>query len=302
MTQLEKILKRREEERLRKEEKARIKEEKRLAKEEEKKKKHKKALRKRQNRRAYKKRRAVELEERKQKGDKFAWHMVVIMKNQKRVKRLGATWWKTDAFQIYSDAIEENKASVLCPVEIHETDTKLQKKGVSSIDMKYEILVVQKTNTPEDNVKKFRNEEGKFIDNVIVDNENYKIIAKHDWLVEEKFNVYGFHPKKARKDAHYILNEMLLKDSCRDNVKRVFTFNNKLVIQYDTDFDFVTCKTDEEAERLYTILEKNVNKPKKNKFILFTGKLNKHLSTWFLNELEKKTGWERESCKRIHGL
>lgn len=302
MTQLEKILKKREEEKLRKEEKARIKEEKRLAKEKEKKERHKKVLKKRQNKRAYKKRRAAQLEERREKGDKYAWHMVVIMKNGKRIKRLGATWWKTDAYKIYSEAIEENEKNVLCPVKIHETDTKLQKKGVSSINMKYEILIVQKTNNPEDNVKKFRNEDGKLIDNIIVDNENYKIIAKHDWLVEETFNVYGFHPKKERKDIHFILDEMVLKNSCRDNVKRVFIFNNKVVIQYDSDFDFITCKTDDEADRLYTILEKKVNKPKKNKFILFTGKLNKHLSTWFLNELEKKTGWERESCWRIHGL
>lgn len=302
MTQLEKAVKKLEEKKLKQLEKERIKEEKRIAKEEEKKKKHKKLLKKRQNQRAYKKRRAVELEERKSKGDKFAWHMVVIMKNGKRIKRLGATWWKTDAYKIYSDAIEENEKTVLCPVKIHETSEKQQKKGVSSINVKYEILLVQKTNNPENNVKKFRNDDGKLIDNIIVDDDSYKIIAKHDWKIEEKFNVYGFHPEKGRKDIHFILDDLLLKNVCRDNIKRVFTYNNKVVIQYDSDFDFITCKTDDEADRLYTILEKTVNKPKKNKFILFTGKLNRHLSTWFLNELEKKTGWERETCKRINRL
>ena len=300
MTQLEKLLKKREEERLKKEERERKKEEKRLAKEADKKLKRKKLLRKRQNKRAYKKRREAQLAERREKGDKYAWHMVVIMKNKRRVKRIGASWWKTDAYKMYTDAIEENKSNILCPVEVHETSTKQQKNGNTLLDIKYEIMIVQKTNTPEENVKKFRNDEGKFIDNIIVDDDSYKIIAKQDWYIEEKFNVYGLHPKKARKDAHYILNEILLKDSNRDNIKRVFTYNNKLVIQYDSDFDFVTCKTDDEAERLYTILEKKVNKPKKNKFILFTGKLNKNLSTWFLNEMEKKTGWERDSCKRIN--
>ena len=227
--------------------------------------------------------------------------MIVIMKNKKRIKRIGTTWWKTAAYEIYNNAIEENQSNVICPVEIHETTNGIPKDGNSTIDMKYEIMIVEKIDEDEDKVKKFRNEDGKFIDNIITDS-NYKILAKHSWLIEEKFSVYGFHPKKQRKDAHYILNEMILKDSCRDNTKRIFLYNNKVVIQYDTDFDFITCKTDKEAERLYDILEKKVNKPKKNKFILFTDKLNKHMSTWFLNELEKKTGWSREACKRIHAL
>lgn len=301
MTQLEKILKRREEERLKKEEKERIKAEKKAEKERLKKIEHKKKLRKKQNKRAYKKRREAQLEERRKNHDKFAYYMIVIMKNRKRVKRIGTTWWKTDAYNIYNNAIEENESSVICPVEIHETANGIPVDGSSTIDIKYEIMIVEKIGKDEDKVKKFKNEDGKFIDNVIIDSD-YKIIAKHNWLVEEKYSVYGFHPKKQRKDAHYILEEMLLKNSCRDNTKRVFLYNNKIVIQYDTDFDFITCKTDKEAERLYDILEKNVKKQKKNKFILFTDKLNKNMTTWFLNEMEKKTGWTREACKRIHAL
>lgn len=301
MTQLEKILKKREEERLKKEEKERIKAEKKAERERLKKIEHKKRLRKKQNKRAYKKRRAVQLEERRKKHDKFAYYMIVIMKNKKRIKRIGTTWWKTDAYEIYNKAIEENEASVLCPVQIHETTDGIAIDGNSTIDMKYEIMIVEKVSEEENKVKKFKNEDGKFIDNVIIDSD-YIIITKHDWMVEEKFSVYGFHPKKQRKDAHFILDEMLLKDSCRNNTKRVFLYNNKVVIQYDNDFDFVTCKTDKEAERLYDILEKKVNKPKKNKFILFTDKLNKNMTTWFLNELELKTGWTREACKRIHAL
>jgi hypothetical protein len=301
MTQLEKLLQKREKERLKKEEIERKIAEKKAEKERLKKIKHKKMLKKKQNRRAYVKRRAVQLEERKKNNDKYAYYMVVIMKNKRRIKRIGTTWWKNDALEMYNNAIEENKSSVLCPVEIYETADGRPINGSSTIDMKFEIMLVEKVGKDEEKVKKFRNEDGKLIDNVIVDSD-YKIVAKHDWLVEEKFSVYGYHPKKQRKDAHFVLNEMLLKDYGRDNTKRVFIYKNKLVIQYDSDFDFVTCKTEGEAERLYDILEKAVKKDKKNKFILFTDKLSRGMSTWIINELEKKTGWRRESCKRIHVL
>ena len=41
---------------------------------------------------------------------------------------------------------------------------------------------------------------------------------------------------------------------------------------------------------LYDILEKAVKKLKQNKYILFTDKLNRRLSTWIIDELQNKTG------------
>lgn len=269
-----------------------------------KKKEHVRKLRRKQNKRAYAKRRKLVLDDKAKNNDKYAWYMVVIMKNRKRIKSIKRTWWKNTAFDVYNDAIKKNESSVLCPIEITETTDGIKKGGKKTVDMKYEILIVEKlgNNTEEsDKIRKFRNEEGKFIDNVIVD-DNYKIIAKHDWKVEEKFVVYGFHPKKNRKDAHYILDELLLKDCSRENLKRVFIYANKLIIQYDSDIDFVKCKTHEEAQRLYDILEKAVKKEKKNRFILFTDRLTRHMSTWILNELEKKTGWDRAKCERVDSL
>ena len=299
MTQLEKLLKRREEDRLKKLERERIKAEKKAEREKIKKLARKKMLKSKQNKRAYKKRRAIILKEKAKNNDKYAYYMVVIMKNGKRVKRIGTTWWRNDAFDMYNEAVEENHSSVLCPLKIVETTYGKAQDGKYTKSMKYEIMIVEKVGEEEDKVSKFRDEEGKFIDNVITDSD-YKIIAKDEWLVEEKFSVYGYHPKKNKKDAHFILNEMVLKDACRDNVKRVFLFHDKIVIQYDTDFDFIVCKTKDDAERLYDILEKKVIKLKKNKFILFTDKLTKFMTTWFLNEMEKKTGWRRDLCKGLY--
>ena len=285
-----------EEKRIREEKKAekeRIKAEKLKQKKEEKRLKHKKKMKSIQNKKYYAKKRNAVLEQREKNGDFRSYHMVVIMKNHKKVKRIGASWWKADAFEKYNEAVKKNMEEVKFPVKFTEVNNEAE-----LTPLKYEIMIVQR-NDEEDNETRLRNENGEFVENVIVDNSNYRIIAKHDWYVEDNFNVYGYHPKKDRKDFKFIANEMILKDNCIENIKRIFIYNNKLVIQYNDDFDFVICKTVKEAERLHDALMKYVGK---QKYIFFTGHLNKNLSTEFLNKLEEKTGWTRETCKRIHTL
>lgn len=302
MTQLEKILKRREEERIKKEEREKKRAEKKAEKERIKKEKHKKILRHRQNQRYQKKLRAKREKEREINGDKLSWYRVIITKNHKMVKSLGMVRLKSNAYTTYHNAIQENQNNVLCPILVNEVDSNtMAKTNKPLIDTKYEIMIIEKIKDKSDKPTKLKNENGKFVNNVIT-NGCYKIIEKHDWLVEETYNVYGYNPKYDRKDCHFILDKILLKDLSPTNTKRIFIYNNRVVIQRDDDFDFITCKNGEEADRLYDVLDKKVNIPKRNKYVYFTGQLNSKLSSWFLNELEKKTGWTRQSCKRIHAL
>ena len=75
--------------------------------------------------------------------------------------------------------------------------------------------------------------------------------------------------------------------------------DNKLIIHRDSDFDFVLCKNKNECLRLYNALESNINK--KNKFVIFSGYLVDSRKTWLYNELEKKTGWDRETLYKKKG-
>ena len=221
--------------------------------------------------------------------------MIVIMKNYKKKKRLAFTWWMTDAFEKYNQYIEENRKNVRYPIKISETNEKKQKKGIKSTNTLYEIMILQKTND-EQYPAKFRNEYGKFVDNVIIDNSDYNIIAKDEWYVEETFHVYGYHPIKDRKTFCFILNNIILKNNNKENIKRIFTYKNKLIIQYNSDIDMVSCKTAGEAKRLYSELYKSVDD---KKYILFTGTLyTKNMSTWVLNKIEEKTGRARKACYR----
>lgn len=284
----------RERKRAEREEKKRQKE---LAKKEEKRKKHHKVMRSRQNRRYYKKKRKAVLAEHEKIGDVYAYHMVLIMRNNCVVERIGAAWWRSTAYKIYNEAIKKNREEVKFPLQITEQATIGKTEVRTAQKEKYEIMIVQKIKEGENHISHFRDEYGKLVEHVIInDKESHVIVDKDAWYVPETFKVYGYHPVRDRKDFDFILNEMVLNRDKHTDIRRVFTYLNKLIIQYDLDFDFVTCKTKDEAKRLYNTLEKYVGE---TDYVFFTGTLNSTEQTnRLLNKMEEKTGWTRIQLKR----
>ena len=273
----------------RKEEKARIKKEKEDEKKRIKKIEHLKKLRKKQNRRAYLKRRKAELEKRKENGDEFGYFSIYITKNKKRVKFLGCSWWKTDAYKIYNGAIEKNKSNTIFP-KTYSTDRR--KGSHTKKDLYYEIILVKKVQDGEKTANSFRNKDGKFIESIITDWENHKIIDKHDWFLEETFAIYGYHPKKDRKTYSFIMNKFLVEqEDCADEMKKIMVFKNRVIIQYTDDFDFITCFDNKQARKLYDMLQKDAIRLKM-KYVAFMGQTK---STKWIDKIEEKTGWNRNS-------
>jgi hypothetical protein len=290
----DKLKREREEREARKAERERKRKEKEKEREKEKlrrkRERHHKVVRSRQNRRYYKKVRAKQLKERAKNGDVYGYYMILLMKNRKRMGKIGIARWKTEAYRKFNESVSENREHVKFPVKIYES-------GNSGKTWKsdYEIIIVQKVEPNSDNSTYIRNNNGKFVEHVITDNDKYIILDKAEWYVEEKFNVYGYHPIKDRKSFDFIMDNIILKDIERDTARRIFTFKNKLVVQYDTDFDFITCKTPKEAERLYDAIQKETDG---NPYLLFTGQLAKDMHRWFVDEMVEKTGWDRSACTR----
>lgn len=292
LLEIEAERKRKREERLKK------KAEKEALKKEERRKKRIKKLRHQQNQRYYAKKKKAAEEKRKKLGDVKKYCMILLVKNKRRVKRMGATWWRTDAQKIYNEILEKNREEVKFPVKIR-TKSNGNTIAENKIDTKWELLIVQKNDKEDDNVAQFRNDDGKFIDVQIIDKKEYKIIAKDEWYVEEKFNVYGYHPKKDRKDYTFIVNELFLKtlNNIHD-VLRVNVLSNKVIISHSEDFDFVVCKNNEEAERLYDALQKD-KLLSKNKNVLFFGDIvGSTQKKLMYNKIAEKTGWDMSLCKK----
>lgn len=295
---LKRLLEIEEERKRKKEERINKKAEKEALKKEERRKKRIKKLRHQQNQRYYAKKKKAASEKRKKLGDVRKYCMILLTKNKKRVMKMGSAWWRTDAQKIFNEILEKNRNEVKFPVKIR-TMSKGKIRAENRTDTKWELLIVQKNDKDDDNVTQFRNDDGKFVDVQIIDKTEYKIIAREEWFVEEKFNVYGYHPKKDRKDYTFILNELFLKklDKIHD-VLRVNVLVNKVIISHSEDFDFIICKNHEEAERLYDTLQ-NDKLLSKNKNVIFFGDIvGMGQKKLMYNKMEEKTGWDRSLCKK----
>ena len=295
---LKRLLEIEEERKRKKEERLKKKAEKEALKKEERRKKRIKKLRHQQNQRYYAKKKKAASEKRKKLGDVRKYCMILLVKNKRRVMKMGSAWWRTDAQKIFNEILERNRNEVKFPVKIRTMSSR-KIRAENKTDTKWELLIVQKNDINEDNVSQFRNDDGKFVDVQIIDKTEYKIIAREEWFVEEKFNVYGYHPKKDRKDYTFILNELFLKkiDKIHD-ILRVNVLVNKVIISHSEDFDFIVCKNNEEAERLYDALQ-NDKLLSKNKNVIFFGDIvGMEQKKLMYNKMEEKTGWDRNLCKK----
>lgn len=255
---------------------------------------HLKNLQRKKNQKYYKKKRAKELAERYKRGDVYGFYRIVITKNYEQVKELSYSWWMLNAYDKFNKYIKDNNEDVICEKIIAQSNIQNEAPIVN------EILLLKKINPEEDNgVRELRNEYGTFIEHKIINNSKYAIIAKSPWYIPETYNVYGYNPVTNRKTGRWIFDNIINKDCSKENLKNIFMCENKLIIQYNSDFDFIICKTPSECLRLYNGLQQATDT--KNKFIIYSGYIAESHKSWLYDQLVEKTGWDRQVFFKTRG-
>jgi len=198
---------------------------------------------------------------------------------------------KRTSVTAFNKIINENKKVVRFPIRYSSRDHKL-------MESKYELLLMKSKIDGETNEPLLRNEFGQLVPHV--SNSSKMIIyKKEEYLLEESFWVYGYNPKSQRKDFNYILNEMILKDlpKVKCPIKSISVFKNKLIIQGDYDFEMVICKCENDSARLYTEIEKELNKSRV-KSVFFAGMIKGISRARLEAKILEKTGWPLEKVRR----
>lgn len=164
------------------------------------------------------------------------------------------------------------------------------------VEAKNELLLVQKIN--DENQSTFlKNKYGKYTENIIVDKTNYIIIDKCEYPIEETFFVYGYHPYYERKNIDFIYDEFI-KNNNYEFVS-IVCFRNKLVIEYDYDMNIVICKNVDDTIRLYNVLKEFCEHDKIKK-VTFKGQIpySSSLDRDMIKKIKEKTGWNDIKIRR----
>lgn len=174
----------------------------------------------------------------------------------------------------------------------------------STVDYVSEYVLLEKVrDTSGITVTEVQNEYGKSVPH-ITNNPKWKIADKYEHLEEETFWVYGYNPHTDRKTYTWIYSNFISEPIKDRNLLtiRIYQYYNKVVFRYDIEgIEFVVCKNDAEAIRLYNFIQTHVVKNKKT---LFSGaiKNKSELGPLLINLIQEKTGWDIARIKRKNTL
>ena len=217
-------------------------------------------------------------------GNRYGTHMIVIMHNKKLYHKLKTYKWSLKANDYFNTVVEKNKTEVLFPKAYVQVG-----KGLECIPADYEILLVRKTDgefRPED-VEVMRDENGKVVHREIEGHDDYVVMRREVWLVEEKFALVGHDPFKDRFDYRRIKSELIGEDLSYDDTKRIMKRNNRLmVLSDDGSMECVITKTRQDCDRLYEQLYNDCDR----NFVFFLGDVGSSLNADIRNGLKEIAG------------
>lgn len=240
----------------------------------------------------YVEQRVREIRERERNGDTGEWFSIYLTLNKKKLRHVFYCKYRMNAIEQYEKMVEENHTTVKFPKKYAKFNND---EKIVYEERHFEILLVKKSSYENNRVGKFRNKHGVFVETEVCDSP-FEIIRKDDWYVEETFHICGHSPFNDRKDFNYIIENFFSDVPNRETSRNVFTCQKTVFVQYDEDITFFGCRTVQQANELYEALRKHVGS---NKYVLFSGTLNKRLIPQLQKTLIEKTGMAEKACKML---
>lgn len=229
----------------------------------------------------------------KRPADHRAPYIIIITKDKKTIGHAYRCMSKNTAIIAYDKIVNANKKSVRFPV-------KFSSKNHMLLPHRCEILLMKTKEQYDQNYSFLKNEFGKIVPHHS-NSEKMIIFKKDEFLIEETFWVYGFHPREQRKTFIEIIESIILKDiNTKSNIiqKRVLIYKNKLLIENEYgQIEMVMCKCEDDCIRFYYELEKEITKLK-TKSIFFGGKISGRLKRIIIEKIQKNTGWNKTKIYR----
>ena len=215
-------------------------------------------------------------------------YKIVSCRNMKQNGYIGKFANVKDAYKKIDELLDESN-KVVFPKRI------VNDRGDNDCLDEYLILERKK----EDKDVLLRNEYGKLVEHK-TNTDRWIIFDKFKYQREETFWVYGYDPVYSRKTFMWIYENIITSDNGKYNLKRIFVYNNKIIIKDDrAEMDMVLCKTKSEAIRFYNFVGELVKRDGvKNVFFggAYSGQGGRTKS--IVDEICGYTGWDRKKVLR----
>ena len=217
-------------------------------------------------------------------------YSIILINHGKQLQTIYSDTTEEKIYKKFKKLLEENK-KVMFPIRYNNH------KHVM-IESEYELVIIKCRDEFESMVNKVRTNTGEFADYTTTD-EDWIVIDRAPYDIEETFWVYGYHPKIQRKDFKWIFNTFITKDAKnRYMFKTVHIYKNKLLIDCNGKLEMVICKNKQDGIRLYNKVESESIK-KKYKYIAFMGDVSKSkYNKQWIDRIQQMTNWTREKVMR----
>ena len=217
-------------------------------------------------------------------------YSIILVNHGKQLRTICSETTEVKIYNRFKKLLDENK-KVTFPMRYNNCQHVM-------IEAEYELVIIKVRDELESKTNKVRDAKGEFTDYETSD-EDWIVIDRAPYNIEETFWVYGYHPRIQRKDFNWIFDNFIDKDSKNKYMfKSVQVYLNKVLIDCNGKLEIVICKNKPDAIRMYNLLE-STSREKKHKYVMYMGDLanSKYKGDW-IKRIQQLTNWSSTKISR----
>ena len=217
-------------------------------------------------------------------------YSIILTNHGKQKETICSEATEEKIYKRYEKLLKENK-KVVFPVRFNNEQHVM-------VESEHELVIIKCRDEYEKKETKIKTNSGEFAIYETTD-DDWIVIDRTPYNIEETFWVYGYHPRIQRKTFQWIFENFVLKDSKNKYMfKSIQIYLNKVLFDCNGELEMVICKNKKDAIRMYNLIEEYANK-KRCKYIMFMGDVgnSKYRSKW-IERIKKLTNWSDIKIRR----
>ena len=217
-------------------------------------------------------------------------YSIILVNHGKQLRTICSDTTEVKIYKKFNEILKDNQ-KVSFPVQYNNLEHVM-------VESEYELVIIKCKEFGDKNVNKVRDEYGQFT-NYESSDDDWIVVDRANYNIEETFWVYGYHPRLQRKTFDWVFNNFIYKDSKNKYMfKSIQVYLNKILIECNGKLEIVICKNKKDSIRFYNQLEKWCA-DRKMKYVMFMGNIahSKYKKDW-IDKIQDLTHWSRTKINR----